>query len=223
MDVAKGHTWLLNELAQKLAKGKIKEVQALVRWAIDEGIGAQDILDHGLLKGMKTVSESYQSNRVFIPEILAAARAMNIAMRILKSKLITEPAQTAGRVCIGTVQGDLHDIGKNLVKMMMEAKGLEVIDLGTDVAPETFIQTAISEHCKVIAVCAMLTTTMNVMRDVVKAADKAGIREKIKIIIGGAPVTDAYCQQIGADAYTADAAAAAEQAIICCRSLEHGT
>ena len=124
--------------------------------------------------------------------------------------------QATGRVCIGTVQGDLHDIGKNLVKMMMEGKGLEVIDLGTDVAPETFINTARDEHCQLICCSALLTTTMGAMADVVEAAKDAGIRDQVKIMVGGAPVTEAFCKQIGADAYTPDAATAAEVAVQLC-------
>ena len=124
--------------------------------------------------------------------------------------------KTSGKVCIGTVQGDLHDIGKNLVKMMMEGKGLEVIDLGTDVAPETYVRTAIEENCRIICCSALLTTTMGVMADVVKAAEEAGIRDKVKIMIGGAPVTEAFCQQVGADAYTPDATSAAEKAVEFC-------
>jgi len=123
---------------------------------------------------------------------------------------------TNGKVCLGTVKGDLHDIGKNLVKMMLESKGLEVVDLGTDVAPESFINTAIDENCQVICCSALLTTTMSVMEDVVKAAETAGIRNKVKIMIGGAPVTEEFCKKIGADAYTPDAASAAEAALLFC-------
>ena len=127
--------------------------------------------------------------------------------------------QAAGRVCIGTVKGDLHDIGKNLVKMMMEGKGLEVIDLGTDVAPETFIKTAVEQHCQIICCSALLTTTMGVMGEVVKLAQEAGIRDQVKIMVGGAPVTESFAAQIGADKYTADAASAADAAVAFCQAL----
>ena len=131
---------------------------------------------------------------------------------------ISPDSVSAGKVCIGTVKGDLHDIGKNLVKMMMEGKGLEVVDLGTDVAPETYVDTAVSQGCQIICCSALLTTTMPVMEEVVKAAEKAGIRDKVKIMIGGAPVTEDFCRQIGADRYTADAASAADAAVELCRA-----
>ncbi len=153
---------------------------------------------------------------MFVPEVLIAARAMNTGSAMLKPLLVQEGVEPAGRVCVGTVKGDLHDIGKNLVKMMMESKGLEVIDLGTDVSPETFVQTAIEKDCRVIGCSALLTTTMGVMADVVKAVDAAGLRGKVKVMIGGAPVTQSFCDQIGADAYTADAATAAEVALRFC-------
>ena len=149
--------------------------------------------------------------------MLIAARAMNQGTALLKPLLAQDGVKAAGKVCIGTVKGDLHDIGKNIVKMMMEGKGLEVIDLGTDVAPETFIQTAVDQNCQIICCSALLTTTMGVMADVVKAAEAAGIRDKVKIMVGGAPVTDAFCKQIGADAYTSDAASAADCAVAFCR------
>ena len=151
-----------------------------------------------------------------MPEVLVAARAMNMGASLLKPLLSAEGVKATGRVCIGTVAGDLHDIGKNLVKMMLEGKGLEVIDLGTDVPAEAFVRTAIEQDCRVICCSALLTTTMRVMEDVVKAAEAAGIRDKVKIMIGGAPVTEAFCRQIGADAYTADAASCAEKAVFYC-------
>lgn len=137
-----------------------------------------------------------------------AARAMNMGAALFKPLMASAGVEAAGKVCIGTVKGDLHDIGKNLVKMMMEGKGLEVIDLGTDVAPETYVQTAIDQGCQIICCSALLTTTMGVMEEVVKKADEADIRSKVKIMVGGAPVTQTFCDQIGADCYTADAAVA---------------
>ena len=138
--------------------------------------------------------------------------------QILKPYLIAAGVQATGKVCIGTVQGDLHDIGKNLVKMMMEGKGLEVVDLGTDVSAETFVQTAIDQNCQIICCSALLTTTMGVMEDVVKKAIELGVRDKVKIMIGGAPVNDAYCEKIGADLYTPDAASAADAAANFCKA-----
>ena len=206
----------LQEISLQLQAGKAKIVKTLVQQAIDEGIPAQRILEEGLLAGMNVVGVKFKNNEVFVPEVLVAARAMNQGANLLKPLLMESGVKTSGKVCIGTVQGDLHDIGKNLVKMMMEGKGLEVIDLGTDVAPETYVRTAIEENCQIICCSALLTTTMGVMGDVVKAAEEAGIRDKVKIMIGGAPVTEAFCRQVGADAYTPDATSAAEKAVEFC-------
>ncbi|MBQ6798951.1 MAG: corrinoid protein [Oscillospiraceae bacterium] len=205
----------LQEISVQLQAGKAKIVKTLVQQALDEGIPAKQILEEGLLSGMSIVGDQFRSGEIFVPEVLVAARAMNMGAALLKPHLAGE-VQVKGKVCIGTVRGDLHDIGKNLVKMLMEGKGLEVIDLGTDVAPETFIKTAIEQDCSIIGCSALLTTTMGVMEEIVKAAEAAGIRDKVKIMIGGAPVTEAFCRQIGADAYTPDAASAADQAVAYC-------
>jgi len=206
----------LQEISLQLQAGKAKIVKKLVQEAIDAGIPAQQILEEGLLSGMNVIGVKFKNNEVFVPEVLVAARAMNQGAALLKPLLMESGMKTTGRVCIGTVKGDLHDIGKNLVKMMMEGKGLEVIDLGTDVAPETYIQTAMEQNCRIICCSALLTTTMGVMADVVKAAEEAGIRDKVKIMVGGAPVTEAFCRQVGADAYTPDATSAAEKAVEFC-------
>ena len=208
---------ILTDISENLQRGKAKVVKELVQQAIDEGVPAQQILDEGLLSGMNVVGEKFKNNEVFVPEVLVAARAMNMGASLLKPLLAESGLKASGRVCIGTVKGDLHDIGKNLVKMMMEGKGLEVIDLGTDVAPETFVETAQKENCSVICCSALLTTTMGVMGDVVKAAEAAGIRDHVKIMVGGAPVTEAFCQQINADKYTPDAATAADVAVELCK------
>ena len=208
---------ILNDISENLQRGKAKVVKELVQQAIDQGIPAQQILDEGLLSGMNVVGEKFKNNEVFVPEVLVAARAMNMGASLLKPLLAESGLKASGRVCIGTVKGDLHDIGQNLVKMMMEGKGLEVIDLGTDVAPETFVETAQKENCSVICCSALLTTTMGVMGDVVKAAEAAGIRDHVKIMVGGAPVTEAFCQQINADKYTPDAATAADVAVELCK------
>ena len=206
----------VSEISVQLQAGKAKIVKGLVQQAIDEGVPAQEILEKGLLDGMNVIGEKFKNNEVFVPEVLIAARAMNQGVALLKPLLAEAGVKASGKVCIGTVQGDLHDIGKNLVKLMLEGKGLEVIDLGTDVAPETFVQTAIDQNCQIICCSALLTTTMGVMADVVKAAESAGIRDKVKIMIGGAPVNQAFCDQIGADVYTSDAASAAEAAVALC-------
>ena len=201
------------EISENLQKGKAKIVVELVQKAIDEGAPVEEILNQGLLSGMNVVGEKFKNNEVFVPEVLIAARAMNMGTELLKPLLKEAGVQAAGKVCIGTVKGDLHDIGKNLVRMMLEGKGLEVVDLGIDVSPESFIDAAVNQDCAIICCSALLTTTMGVMKDVVDKATEMGIRDKVKIMIGGAPVTDQFCEQIGADAYTPDAASAADKAM----------
>ncbi len=208
---------LFSQISEMLQKGRAKQVKALVQQAIDEGYAPQDILENALIPGMNVIGEKFQKNEVFVPEVLVSARAMNMGAALLKPLLAAQGVQAHGKVCIGTVQGDLHDIGKNLVKMMMEGKGLEVVDLGTDVAPETSVQTAIEQNCQVICCSALLTTTMDVMAQVVAKAEEAGIRGKVKVMVGGAPVDQSFADKIGADAYTTDAASAAEVAVKFCQ------
>ena len=208
---------ILTDISENLQKGKAKIVKELVAQAVEEGISPEIILNEGLLAGMNVVGEKFKTNEIYVPEVRVAARAMNMGTQILKPLLAASGVTATGKVCLGTVQGDLHDIGKNLVKMMMEGKGLEVVDLGTDVSPETFVQTAIEQNCRVICCSALLTTTMSVMEEVVKKAEEAGIRDKVKIMIGGAPVSEDYCKKIGADCYTVDAASAADAAVEFCK------
>ncbi|MBQ3049452.1 MAG: cobalamin-dependent protein [Oscillospiraceae bacterium] len=207
----------LIEISENLQKGKAKVVKELVQKAIDEGIPAAKILNDGLIHGMNIVGEKFKNNEVYVPEVLVAAHTMNMGTQILKPLLLEDGIESSGKVCLGTVQGDLHDIGKNLVKMMMEGKGLEVVDLGTDVSPETFVRTAIEQNCQVIACSALLTTTMGAMEAVVEECKKAGIRDQVKVMIGGAPISQEYCDKIGADCYTPDAASAAEAAVELCK------
>lgn len=202
----------LTELSEALQKGRAKLVKELVPKAIEEGLSAKSILEDGLLAGMNVVGAKFKNNEIFVPEVLVAARAMNAGTALLKPLLAEGGVEPLGKAVLGTVKGDLHDIGKNLVRMMMESKGIEVIDLGVDVAPETFVQSAKDNGCTIIACSALLTTTMPVMADVVKAVEDAGIRGDVKIMIGGAPVSEQFCQSIGADSYTPDAASAAEAA-----------
>ena len=206
----------LHEISLQLQAGKAKVVREMVQAAIDEGIPAEEILEKALIDGMNVVGEKFKENEIFVPEVLVAARAMNKGVELLTPLLAQAGVTAAGRVCIGTVQGDLHDIGKNLVRMMMEGKGLEVIDLGSDVSPETFVKTAKEQNCQVICCSALLTTTMGVMGQVVEEAKKQGIRDSVKIMIGGAPITEDYCKSIGADLYTVDAASAADAAVKFC-------
>lgn len=203
----------LSEIYENMQKGKAKMVKQLVPKALEEGYSAQQILNEGLLAAMDEVGVRFRNNEVFVPEVLVAARAMNAGVALLKPYLADGDAAGVGKVVLGTVQGDLHDIGKNLVRLMMEGKGIEVIDLGVDVSPEQFVHAAMENDCKIIACSALLTTTMPVMSEVVKAAEAAGIRDRVKIMIGGAPVTQDYCELIGADAYTPDAASAAVRAV----------
>ena len=210
---------ILLEISENLQKGKAKIVKGMVEQALSEGIPAEKILNEALLAGMNIVGEKFKNNEVFVPEVLVAARAMNMGVEVLKPHLTADGIQAKGRVCIGTVRGDLHDIGKNLVRMMLEGKGLEVIDLGTDVSAETFVNTAIEQNCQIICCSALLTTTMDTMADVVKLAEEKGIRGKVKIMIGGAPVTEAFREKIGADVYTSDAASAADAAVELCSQL----
>ena len=210
---------ILTDIVQNLQSGKTNETEKLVTEALTNHIPPERILNDGLLNGMNILGEKFKNNEVYVSQVLAAARAMNTGMAILKLHLAGKDTAFKGRVCIGTVEGDLHDIGKNLVKMMMEGKGLEVIDLGTDVSPETFVQTALENDCRIICCSALLTTTMHVMEEIVKCAEKAGIRNKVKIMVGGAPVTQEFCDKIGADCYTSDAASAADAAAALCSEL----
>ncbi|MBQ6818985.1 MAG: corrinoid protein [Clostridia bacterium] len=211
---------ILKEISKQLQAGRTKTVKELVQQAVDQKIPAEEILHNGLLDGMNIIGEKFKNNEVFVPEVLLSARAMNQGIQLLKPMLADAGMVASGKVCLGTVKGDLHDIGKNLVKLMMEGKGLEVIDLGVDVEPSLFVQTAIEQNCQVICCSALLTTTMEAMADVVQAAKEAGIRDQIKIMVGGAPVTQGFCDFIGADAYTDDAASAAEQALAFCQQNE---
>ena len=203
---------ILQEISEKLQQGKTKDIKVLVPQALEAGVPAKDILNDGLLAGMSIVGVKFKNNEVFVPEVLIAARAMKAGTEILKPYLVSADVKPVGKVVLGTVKGDFHDIGKNLVKMMMEGKGIEMIDLGVDVEPQTFIQSAIDNDCKLICCSALLTTTMNVIGDVVECAKQAGIRDKVKIMIGGAPINQQFCDTVGADVYTPDAATAAEAA-----------
>ena len=192
------------------------KVKELVTKALEDGVAPKSILEDGLMAGMSVIGEKFKNNQIFVPEVLVAARAMNAGVEILKPYIVAEGVESKGKAVIGTVRGDLHDIGKNLVKIMLEGKGLEVIDLGVDVAPETFVAQAKENNANIICCSALLTTTMNEMKAVVEKAEEAGIRDTIKIMVGGAPVTQSFCDSIGADFYTSDAASAADAAFAIC-------
>jgi 5-methyltetrahydrofolate--homocysteine methyltransferase len=201
---------ILEQMSESLMKGKAKDVAALVEQALKEGQKPGDILNKGLLSGMSIIGERFKKNEVYVPEVLIAARAMKAGMAILQPKLTSAGVQPIGIAVIGTVKGDLHDIGKNLVCMMLEGAGLKVVDIGIDASPEKFVEAAKSSNAAVIGISALLTTTMTNMKAVVDAVKASGI--KTKIMIGGAPVTQAFCDEIKADGYAADAASAADLA-----------
>ncbi|HHW49432.1 MAG TPA: cobalamin-binding protein [Clostridiaceae bacterium] len=207
---------ILNEISTFLQQGRAKNVKELVQKAIDEGVPAESILKEGLIAGMNVIGEKFKNNEVYVPDVLIAARAMNAGLELLRPLLVSSGVKAAGKVVIGTVKGDLHDIGKNLVRMMMEGKGLEVIDLGVDVPAEKFVSTAIETGANIIACSALLTTTMGEMKNVVEASIAQGIRDKVKIMVGGAPLNDNFCKSIGADIYCPDAASAADEALKIC-------
>ena len=204
---------ILNDISASLQAGKAKDVKALIEQALADGVGAKAILEEGLLPGMSIIGDKFKNNEVYVPEVLISARAMKAGTDLLKPYLADANVQPLGKIAIGTVKGDLHDIGKNLVKMMMEGKGIEVVDLGVDVSPEQFLAAVKEQGCQIVCCSALLTTTMGVMKDVVDIFVNEGIRDSVKIMIGGAPITDAYCASIGADGYTADAASAADLAV----------
>ena len=179
----------------------------------------EEILEEGLLSGMNIIGEKFKNNQVFVPEVLIAARAMNAGVEILKPHLVAEGVETKGTVVIGTVKGDLHDIGKNLVKMMLESKGLNVVDLGVDVDADTFVEKAKEVNAQIICCSALLTTTMSEMKSVVEKAKDAGIRDSVKIMVGGAPLSQDFCDSIGADAYTTDATSCSEVALDYCLAM----
>ena len=200
---------ILTDIGEALERGKRKQVVQLVQQALDEGQTPQQVLTEGLLPGMDRVGAKFRNNEIFVPEVLVAARAMSAGTEVLKPLLAEIGGVSKGKAVIGTVKGDLHDIGKNLVKMMIEGKGIEVIDLGVDVAPEVFVKAAEDHNADIVCCSALLTTTMPVIGEVVEAFKAAGTRNKVKIMVGGAPVTQEFCDSIGADYYTGDAASAA--------------
>lgn len=203
---------IIEEISEFLQKGRAKNVKTLVQQALDEGVDPKAILNEGLLSGMMIIGEKFKNNEVFVPEVLVAARAMNAGITILEPKLIEIGNEPVGVAVIGTVKGDLHDIGKNLVTMMLKGAGFEVHDIGIDVETDAFINKAEEVGADVICMSALLTTTMPNMQLVIDALKEKGLRDKYIVMVGGAPVNESFAQQIGADYYTPDAATAAEVA-----------
>jgi 5-methyltetrahydrofolate--homocysteine methyltransferase len=202
----------MQQIASNLYEGEDEAVAALVQEALDEGMEPGKILKGGLIAGMDEVGRDFKAGDLFVPEVLVAARAMHAGMNVLRPLLAESDAPSAGKYLIGTVKGDLHDIGKNLVKMMLEGAGFETIDLGTDVEPQVFVDAVREHQPQLLGMSALLTTTMVQMKATIEALQEAGVRDQVKIMIGGAPVTAAFSEQIGADAYAPDAATAVDVA-----------
>lgn len=203
---------LIQEISEFLQKGRAKNVKTLVQQALDEGMDPKVILNEGLLDGMMIIGGKFKRNEIFVPEVLVAARALNAGLNILEPKLVEIGNEPIGRAVIGTVKGDLHDIGKNLFAMMLKGAGFEVYDAGVDVTPEAFIEKAEETNADIICMSALLTTTMINMGELVEELKKRNLREKYIVMVGGAPVNESFAEQIGADYYTPDAATAAEVA-----------
>jgi 5-methyltetrahydrofolate--homocysteine methyltransferase len=199
---------ILQEIFQGIRDGQHKHVEAKVQEALQSGLNPKTILDEGMIAAMAEVGRLFESGEFYIPEMLVSARAMQTGLAVLKPHLKEANIQSAGRVAIGTVKGDLHDIGKNLVVMMLEGAGFEILDLGTDVAPEKFVAAIQAGGVDILALSALLSTTMTNMKATIEALKEAGIRERIKVMIGGAPITEDYSRQIGADGFAPDASRA---------------
>ncbi|MBQ2256258.1 MAG: corrinoid protein [Clostridia bacterium] len=212
-------TILLNEISEKLQRGKAKDVAALVEQALAEGVAPEIILNDALVVGMNVIGDKFRENQVFVPEVLVAARAMNAGLKILKPALAGAGVEPLGTAVICTVKGDMHDIGKNLVKMMIEGQGIACIDLGVDVDAQVIVDTVKNNDVQLVCLSALLTTTMHGQKDVIDALKEAGLRDKVRVMVGGAPVTQAFADEIGADCYTLDAASAAREAVRLIREM----
>jgi 5-methyltetrahydrofolate--homocysteine methyltransferase len=202
----------LQAIAEAVISGDRDTVSTLVQEAVDKGTAPEDVINEGLIAGMNVVGVKFKANEFYVPEVLIAARAMHAGMGIVKPLLAESESVSRGKIVLGTVKGDLHDIGKNLVGMMLEGGGYDVIDIGVDQAPESFVESAQAQEAQIVALSALLTTTMPAMKDTIDAMVEAGLRDGVKIIVGGAPVTQSFADEIGADGYAADAASAVDLA-----------
>lgn len=202
----------LQAIADNVIQGQAPAVSEAVQNAINDDVPVQDILHQGLIAGMNVVGERFKNNEFYIPEVLIAARAMKAGLEIIRPKLLEQKVKSAGKVCVGTVKGDLHDIGKNLVGMMLEGAGFEVIDLGVDVAPEAFVESVRTQGVQIVCMSALLTTTMGSLQTTVEALKAAGLTDNVRVMIGGAPITQEFADKIGAHGYAPDAASATEKA-----------
>ncbi|MDK2881543.1 MAG: 5-methyltetrahydrofolate--homocysteine methyltransferase [Clostridia bacterium] len=200
----------MNDVAQGVIEGNVDKVKDLTASLLESGIDPLEIVNQGLIVGMNTVGERFKAGDMFVPEVLMCAKAMSSGMELVKSRLAGRKVQSAGKLLIGTVKSDLHDIGKNLVAMMVESAGFEVINLGVDVDPEKFVNAIKEYQPDIVGMSALLTTTLPYMKETIEAIEEAGLRDQVKIIIGGAPVTQNYADQIGADGYAPEAASATE-------------
>lgn len=203
---------LLERISEELQNGNFIDVPKLTGEALEQGVAPAVILSDALVAGMDVVGEKFRRDELFMPEVLIAAKAMQAAMEVLRPRLIETGAETAGTIVIGTVKGDLHDIGKNLVGMLLEGAGFEVIDLGADVAAERFVEAVKGRRPDIVGLSALLTTTMPRMKEVIESLVAAGLRDSVKVMVGGAPVTEKFARDIGADGYSPDAADAVEKA-----------
>ena len=201
---------IFEEIAEEIQKGNSESVEVLTKKALSEDISAEEILNNGLVAGMNIVSKKFKSNEIFIPEVLISAKSMSSGLGIIKPLLAESNIKSKGKVVIGTVKGDLHDIGKNIVAMLLQGAGFDVVDLGADVPKEKFLEFVKNERVDILGMSALLTTTMIYMKETIEALKNAGLRENIKVIIGGAPVTESYAAQIDADGYAPDAASAVD-------------
>ncbi len=203
---------ILEKIADGVINGRADEVESLVKESLNDGLGVKDVLDNGLIAGMNVVGIKFKNNEFYVPEVLIAARAMSKGMEVLRPLLEGSGVKPLAKFVIGTVQGDLHDIGKNLVSMMLKGAGFEVIDLGVDNSPEKFMEAIKKEKPSIVGMSALLTTTMPGMKNVIDALKSEGIRDKVKVMVGGAPLTQEYADEVGADAYAPDAASAVDKA-----------
>jgi 5-methyltetrahydrofolate--homocysteine methyltransferase len=208
-------TKIKNELQEAIIKGKRDAVEPLIRQALSEGLNPEEIMNHILILAMDVVGEQFSRNEIFLPEMMIAARAMNIGLGILRPMLIAKGVSSRGKVVIGTVKGDIHDVGKNIVSMILQGAGYEVMDLGIDVPPEKFIDAINQYQPKFVLMSALITLTMSMMEETIEALKKAGVRDKVKVGVGGAPLTQSFADRIGADFYGKDARAA----VIKCNEL----
>ncbi len=202
---------LLQKISEELRRGNYEQMPELVQQALDAGVPASRILKEGLVSGMSAVGEQFQNDEIFLPDVLISAKAMQAAMTILRPKLMEAGVKLTGKIVMGTVKGDIHDIGKNLVAMLLEGAGYQVIDLGIDVPPEKFVEAVKANRADVVGLSALLTITMPLMKEVIESLLESGVRNSVKVLVGGAPVTEQFAQEIGADGYAPDAHTAVQK------------